>query len=134
MAGVDVEFENAKLVPLELAIHVCVDPAYRRDEVEQALLLLFSDQRLPDGSLGLFYPDRFTIGDPVYLSPLYTAAQETDGVVSVDVTVFQRADLPGGDGIANGYLKPGRTETFTLRNNPDFPEQGTFTLSVDGGR
>ena len=54
--------------------------------------------------------------------------------MSVDVTTFQRADLPGGDSIKKGYLKPGRTEAFTLRNNPDFPERGTFTLTVDGGR
>jgi hypothetical protein len=134
MAGVDVDFENARLIPLELAMHVCVDPAYRQAEVQQALLERFSDRLLPDGSVGVFYPDNFTLGDPVYLGPFYAAAQAIAGVVSVDITVFQRADLPGGDGIKNGYLKPGRAEAFTLRNNPDFPEQGTFTLTVDGGR
>jgi hypothetical protein len=134
MAGVDVDFENARLIPLELAMHVCVDPTYRQAEVQAALMQRFSDQQLPDGSFGIFYPDNFKLGDPVYLSPIYAAAQSIAGVVSVDVTTFQRADLPGGDGIKNGYLKPGRTEAFTLRNNPDFPEQGTFTLTVDGGR
>jgi hypothetical protein len=134
MAGVDVDFENARLIPLELAMHVCVDPAYRQAEVQAALLQRFSDQQLPDGSLGVFYPDNFKLGDPFYLSPIYAAAQSITGVVSVDVTTFQRADLPGGDGIKKGYLKPGRTEAFTLRNNPDFPERGAFTLTVDGGR
>jgi len=134
MAGVDVDFENAHLIPLELAMHVCVDPTYRQADVQVALMQRFSDQQLPDGSLGVFYPDNFKLGEPVYLGPIYAAAQSIAGVVSVDVTTFQRADLPGGDGIKNGYLKPGRTEAFTLRNNPDFPEQGTFTLTVDGGR
>jgi hypothetical protein len=134
MAGIDVDFENARLIPLELAMHVCVDPFYRRADVQQALLERFSDRRLPDGSLGVFYPDNFTLGDPVYLGPIYAAAQSIAGVVSVDIPTFQRADLPGGDGINNGYLKPGRTEAFTLRSNPDFPEQGVFTLTVDGGR
>ena len=134
MAGVDVDFENAHLIPLELAMHVCVDPTYRQADVQAALMQRFSDQQLPDGSFGVFYPDNFKLGEPVYLSPIYAAAQSMAGVVSVDVTTFQRADLPGGDGIKNGYLKPGRTEAFTLRNNPDFPEQGTFTLTVDGGR
>jgi hypothetical protein len=134
MAGVDVDFENARFVALELEMHVCVDPAYRRAEVQLALLARFSDRQLPDGSLGVFYPDNFTLGDPVYLGPLYAAAQSIPGVLSVDVTTFQRADKPGGDGITKGYLKPGRTEAFTLRNNPDFPERGTFKLTVDGGR
>jgi hypothetical protein len=134
MAGLDVEFENARLIPLELAMHVCVDPSYRRAEVQAALLDRFSDRRLAGGSLGVFYPDNFTLGDPVYLSPMIAAAQSIAGVVSVDITTFQRADQPGGDGIKNGYLKPGRTEVFTLRNNPDFPERGTFALTVDGGR
>jgi hypothetical protein len=134
MAGVDVEFEDVTRIPLELAMHVCVDPTYRRDEVEQALLHVFSDQRLPDGSVGIFYPDRFTIGDPVYLGPFYPGAQQIPGVISVKITTFQRADQPGPKGLRDGYLTPGATEAFILRNNPDFPEWGTFTLTVDGGR
>jgi hypothetical protein len=134
MAGVDVDFENARLIPLELEMHVCVDPTYRQADVQAALMQRFSDQQLPNGSFGVFYPDNFKLGQPVYLSPIYAAAQSIAGVVSVDVTKFQRADLPGGDGIKNGYLKPRRTDAFTLRNNPDFPEEGIFTLTVDGGR
>ena len=134
MAGVDVEFEDVRRIPLELAMHVCVDPWYRQDEVTQVLLQRFSDQVLPDGSRGVFYPDNFTISDPVYLAPLYAAAQSIAGVASVEVTTFQRADRPGNDGITRGYLTPERAEAFILRNNPDYPEQGTFTLTVDGGR
>jgi hypothetical protein len=33
-----------------------------------------------------------------------------------------------------GFLTPATTEAFTLRNDPNFPERGTFTLTVDGGR
>jgi hypothetical protein len=134
MAGVDVGFEDVRRIPLELAMHVCVDPWFRRDEVTQALLVKFSDRILPDGSQGVFYPDNFTIGDPVYLAPIIAAAQSMAGVVSVDIITFQRADRPGGDGLAKGYLTPEATEAFVLRNNPDFPEQGIFTLTVDGGR
>jgi hypothetical protein len=134
MAGLDVDFENARLIPLELGMHVCVDPSYRQSDVQQVLIEKFSDRILPDGSKGVFYPDNFTLGDPVYLSPFYAAAQAISGVVSVTVDVFRRSDQPNGDGIAAGYLKPGRAEAFTLRNNPDFPEQGLFTLTLDGGR
>jgi hypothetical protein len=134
MAGLDVEFENVTLIPLELAMHVCVDPKYRRDEVAQALLARFSDRVLPDGTKGIFHPDNFAMGQPVYVSPFYRAAQAVPGVVSVDVTLFGRSDIPGSTGLTKGYLMPERAEAFTLLNNPDFPERGTFTLTVDGGR
>ena len=46
--------------------------------------------RLPDGTVGAFYPDNFTFGQTVYLSPIYAAVQDTEGVQSVTVTRFQR--------------------------------------------
>ena len=39
---------------------------------------------LPDGRRGLFHPDNFTFGQPVYLSRLYAAAHAVDGVDSVE--------------------------------------------------
>lgn len=134
MAGLDVEVENAKRVALELVLHVCVDPSYRRDVLEQALLTRFSDKVLADGSRGVFHPDNFLIGKSVYLSPMVAAAQRLPGVVSVEAVTFQRSDRPVSDGLTDGYLTPGRGEVFVLRNNPDLPEQGVFTLQTDGGR
>lgn len=134
MAGNDVEFENVKLVPIDMVMHVCVNPDYRRDEVQQALLTLFSDSILPDGTEGFFYPDRFLMGAPYYLGPLIAAAQNVTGVASVEVTTFQRSDAPGPAGLTAGYLTAAINEAFTLRNDANYPERGTFSLSVDGGR
>ena len=39
-----------------------------------ALLDVFSARDLPDGRRGVFHPDNFTFGQPVYLSRLYAAA------------------------------------------------------------
>ncbi len=134
MAGNDVEFANVKLVAIDVVMHVCVDPDYRRDEVQQALLTLFSDGILPDGTEGFFYPDRFLMGAPYYLGPLIAAAQNVTGVQSVQITTFQRSDTPGDAGLTAGYLTAAIDEAFTLRNDPNYPERGTFTLTVDGGR
>jgi hypothetical protein len=49
---------------------------------------------LPDGRRGVFHPDNFTFGQPVYLSQIYAAAQAIDGVASVDVTQFERQGRP----------------------------------------
>jgi hypothetical protein len=134
MAGNDVEFENVKLVALDVAMHVCVDPDYRRDEVTLALVTLFSSGLLPDGTPGFFYPDRFVMGQTYYLGPLIAAAQNVPGVASVEILTFQRSDAPGNAGLAAGFLTPAINEAFTLRNDPNYPERGTFTLTVDGGR
>jgi hypothetical protein len=134
MAGNDVEFENVKLVALDIVMHVCVDPNYRQDEVQLALLTLFSDGILADGTEGFFYPDRFVMGQTYYLGPVIAAAQDVTGVTSVEITTFQRSDTPGNAGLLAGFLTPATTEAFTLRNDPNFPERGTFTLTVDGGR
>jgi len=94
MAGHDLEIDSPQYVPLEIEMFVCVKPDYFRSDVEAALLDIFSNRVLPDGSKGLFQPDFFTFGQTVYLSPLYAAAQAVAGVASVDINVFQRDEWP----------------------------------------
>ena len=57
---------------------VCVKPDYFRSHVKEGLRDLFSSRTLPDGRRGVFHPDNFTFGQPVYLSSLYAAAQSVD--------------------------------------------------------
>jgi hypothetical protein len=133
MAGTDVDVEPARIVPVELTLRVRVDGAHRIEEVRAALYALFTDGTRPDGTPGLFDPDAILMGARLYLSPFVAAARDLPGVAAVDVTRFARADA-SEDGLAKGYLAAHRTEVFALRNNPDFPERGTFTLLLDGGR
>ena len=74
---------------LQIALTVCVDPAYFQSDVEKALSDVLGSRILPDGTKGLFYPDNFTFGQTVYLSPIYAAARKVAGVRSVVATVFQ---------------------------------------------
>jgi hypothetical protein len=134
MAGCDLEIDGPRYVPLEIEMMVCVLDGYFRADVERALLDVFSNHTLPDGRRGVFHPDNFTLGQTVFLSPLYAAAQSVPGVASVLVTVFQRRDTPGRAGLDQFQLPMSRLEIARLSNDPDFPERGVFRLTMGGGK
>ena len=135
LAGHALEFRTPLLVPLELAMTVCVEPAVPRDVVQEHLQLLFSGRRLADGSLGLFHPDRFSFGEPIRLSRLTAAAQGVAGVRHVDITAFKRRGAPGaGAAITTGSLELGALEVAVLANDPNFPDRGHVALTMTGGR
>lgn len=133
LAGQDIDIDNPKLVALDIDMRVSVEPDYFRSDVQRALLALFSNRILPDGRRGLFHPDHFSFGQPVYLSPLYAAAQAVAGVRSVVITRFQRLDNRGGDALAQGFLPLGRLEIARCDNDPNFPDRGVLRLVLEGG-
>ncbi len=133
-AGHDLEVDTPRYVPLEIDMQVCAKRDYFRAEVAQALLEVFSAHDLPDGRRGVFHPDNFSFGQPVYLSHLYAAAYAVDGVESVKVTGFQRRDTPDPKPLADGQLTFDRLEIAQLDNDPSRPERGLFRLQVDGGK
>lgn len=134
MAGHDLEVDAPRLVSLEVELFVCVKPDYFRTHVQAGLLEVFSNRILPDGRRGVFHPDNFTFGQPVYLSKLYAAAQAVEGVDSVQVTVFQRQGITSNAALDAGKLELGRLEIARLDNDPNFPEHGVFRLKLDGGK
>ena len=97
---------------------------------------MFSNRRLPDGTRGIFHPDNFSFGQPVYLSPLYAAAMAVEGVAAVKITTFQRqaAPDPGQVALRAGSLTLGRLEIVRLDNDPNYPEHGVFRLDVEDGK
>ncbi|MGZ9188034.1 MAG: putative baseplate assembly protein, partial [Candidatus Binatia bacterium] len=134
MAGHDIEIDGPLPVSLEIAMHVCADPAYFRADVKRELVELFSTREFADGRLGLFHPDNFTFGQTVYLSPLIAAAQAVAGVTSVQIDKFQRQGRPDNKPLAAGKLELGRLEIARCDNDGNFPEHGVFNLSVGGGK
>jgi len=134
MAGHDVDLERPHFAPLDVVMTVCVKRDYFISAVEFALREVFSNRAFPDGRLGMFHPDRFSFGEPVYLSVLYAAAQNVDGVDSVQITKFQRQGVDSDLAIHNGQLDLGPLEIARLDNDPNFPENGVFTLDMRGGR
>ncbi len=134
MAGHDIEVEGPQFVPLEIDMRVCVQLEYFRSDVKQNLLQVFSSIDLTDGRRGLFHPDRFTFGQPVYLSVIVAAAQAVAGVAGVELTTFRRQGRPETDARASGILKMQRTEIARLDNDPDFPDRGVFNMQLEGGK
>jgi len=134
MMGYDLEVDGPIYVPLELELEVCVTPEYFRSAVRAALLTVLSSRTLPDGTRGLFHPDNFTFGQPVYLSRIYAAVSSVPGVQSAQVTRFQIQDQPASSGLAAGKLTLGRLEIAQLQNNPSFPKRGVFRLTMKGGK
>jgi baseplate J-like protein len=134
MAGHDLEFDDPVFVPLEIELHVCVAPDYFRADVKRALLEVFTSGPRRDGQPGLFHPDRFIFGQPVYLGPLYAAAHDVPGVASAEFTVFGRQGDTDTTALEEGQIRLGRLEVARLDNNADFPERGVFRLHLDGGK
>ncbi|MGH9908968.1 MAG: putative baseplate assembly protein [Pyrinomonadaceae bacterium] len=132
--GHDLEVQPARYVPLRIEMKVCVLPHYLRGHVQAALLQVFSNRTLPDGTLGFFHPDNLTFAEGIYLSKLVAAAQAVTGVESVEITTLQRlGDLAYGE-LEEGILKLGPLEVAQLDNDPNFPERGVLKISLRGGR
>ena len=134
LAGHDVEFRDPMYVALDVALDVCIEEGYFRGDVKAALLDILSSRRRIDGSLGLFHPDRFSFGQPVYLSPILAAARQVAGVSSADVVVFRRLGSSDTRARDEGQLLLGPNEIARLDNDPDRPDYGRLVVSLAGGQ
>jgi predicted phage baseplate assembly protein len=125
MAGYDLEVDGPRFVPLEVALHVCVEPEHFRSHVNAAVL---------DVLRAYFHPDNFTFGQPVHLSAIVAAAQAVPGVESVTAQTFQRQRDPASAALDAGVLAMGRLEVARLDDDPNFPEHGVLTVTTGGGK
>jgi len=134
MAGHDLDVDSPRYVPLEIDMQVCARRDYFRADVKRALLDVLSSRTLADGAKGIFHPDNFTFGQPLFLSRLYAAAYAVDGVESAKVSLFQRLGTPDPKPLTDGRLDFARLEIARLDNDPSLPERGVFRLDVGGGK
>ena len=125
LAGHDVEIDAPAYVALDVSLHVCTKPGYFAADVQRRLLAVFST-----AASGFFHPDRFSFGDPVYLSALVAAAMAVPGVSHVEPLRFQRLGrLPAGE-IGAGRIAMARLEIARLDNDPNAPENGRIRFEV----
>lgn len=137
MAGVDVEVTQPVFVPLLVGLFVCPAAGYLAADVERALLEVLSARPLPGGATGLFHPDRFTFGQPLYVSDVVATAMAVPGVAWVDVTGFARlADPPSATAVnlAAGVIRVGSREVLQCDSDPNNPDAGRVDLVIGGGR
>jgi hypothetical protein len=135
MAGHDVAFNDPVHVPLEIDVTVCVRADHFRSHVHAALLDVLGTRTLSDGRRGMFHPDAFTFGQPVYLSPIYAAIRGVAGVETAEITRFHRQGRPdAGRALRSGVMRLNRLEIARLDNDRNFPERGVLRLALHGGK
>ena len=132
--GHDLDVVPASYVPIALAMDVCVLPHAINGGVKAELLACPGRPQALRRPPGFFHPDNLTLGDGVWVSKLVAAAKSVDGVDAVKVTKLRRLDGPGAGAPAAGVLVLGPMEIPQLDNDPNFPEHGSLTLNVAGGR
>jgi hypothetical protein len=133
-AGYDIEIDPPIYVPLEIALEIGVDPAHFRAHVEEAIAEALSDCAIRDRTVGFFHPDRFTFGQPLYLSDLCAAVERVEGVESVVVTKLKPFAGSAGQELVQGFVAAGRLEILRLDNDPNYPENGVLELTMRGGK
>ena len=133
MAGYDLEIDAPRVVPLDIAMTVCVERGRFRADVKEALLETFSNRELSDGALGFFHPDNLTFGQPVYLSQVVAVAMEVPGVRWVNTTAFHPWGRSQADELDEGMIATDRLEIALLDNDPNAPENGKIEFTMEGG-
>ncbi|MBN3951444.1 MAG: hypothetical protein HWQ38_35235 [Nostoc sp. NMS7] len=132
--GHDVIVQQAAYVCLDIAMRVDLQFDYLRGHLKAALLDIFSNRILSDGRRGFFHPDNLTFGQGIALSQIVAIASTIPGVESVSITKLERLFAGSNHEIEAGFLTIGSSEIARLDNNPNFPENGKFTLDLRGGR
>jgi predicted phage baseplate assembly protein len=134
LAGQDIELEPPQYVSLRIELTVCVDPDYFQADVERSLLQVLGSRLLPNGQKGLFYPESFTFGQTIYLSPIYAAARKVAGVRSVVASIFEPQGVPTTIYLGKGEIPLGPFQIARLDNDPSLPDHGQLTLVIQGGK
>lgn len=139
LSGYDIQISGPIYVPVDLALQISVLPGFQRNDVEEALLQVFSSGTLADGSNGFFHPDNFTFGDNLFTSRIYAAAAAVPGVQSVTITRLARAHSAQSGAetnanLAQGFLSAGTDEVIRLDNDRNFPENGTLSVTIVGAQ
>lgn len=121
-------------VAIDLTIEICATASALRADVEAAVLARLGGADRTGDTAGFFFADRFTFGTPLYRSALEAAIQRVAGVNGVlSITYRQR-------GVTTGWLDLplvfplGADRILRIDNDPDWPERGTITVVVEGGR
>ena len=140
MAGMDLEVRGPTYAPLDISLSVCLHPGYLPEQVHRMLVRRFSAGRQSDGSLGFFHPDRFSFGQPVYMSAVLAAASEVPGVRWLDTSPtapgvqpphrFKRLWAPDGGSLAAGRIHIGQLEIARCDSDPSMPEHGQIRFWV----
>lgn len=132
--GHEVRVGAARRVIPQLTLAVKVGKHVIKSQVRDQLNLLFSNGRLPDGSLAFFHPDQLSFGEGVHISRIVSAALQIEGVEDAQVTALHRRDSGPTDELDSGLLRLQPPEIIRFDNDPNRPGFGALELNLTGGR
>lgn len=132
--GHDLEVDQARYVPLDVAIHVCVKPHYARGAVKAELIKRFGTGTFAGGALGFFHPDSLSFGGGIYISRMIALARAIEGIQDATVTRLSRLGEPSSEPPEGGVLEMGAFEVARCDSDPNSPENGRIEFIVEGGR
>ena len=129
MAGVDVELAPPVYVPLlDRAGRLRAAGIRRRPRRARCCAELSAATACPTAGSGFFHPDRFTFGQPLYVSDVVATAMAVPGVAWVDVRTVRPARRAGpgldGEALAAGRIDVAAARGAALRQRPGQPRGG----------
>lgn len=124
----------ARYVPLTIVVDVCVKPDHQRAHVRSALGDAFASGLRADGRPGFFHPDNLRFRSSVDVSEIVAVAQAVDGVQWCRVSKLERLGEGDAGEIDAGSLAVASVEIPRVDSRPGFPEDGSITFKMDGGR
>lgn len=134
IAGFDLEIRPPRFVALEIDLDLCVCREHFRSEVARVVAEELSNRVLPDLRRGFLHPDNFGFGEAVYLSRLYAAIEDVEGVDSVVVRRFRRFGERDRGELRQGVMEMGPWEIARLDNDASFMENGVLRITALGGK
>jgi hypothetical protein len=134
LAGYDLDVRSAEYVPLQIEVHLCVDPDHFRADVVQAVFRALGTGVDLARRPAFFNRANWTFGQPVYLSRLYAAIDAVQGVDSAEVTVFQRYGRLAQGELLNGVIPMGPWEIARLDNDANRKENGVLIIDAADGK
>jgi hypothetical protein len=129
MAGYESYVPSPQYVSLDLVVGVCALPTAFRGNVEASLLT-----SLGSGPTGFFNPNNFTFGQPLELSTLEAAIQQTYGVAGVTCVRYRVRGRNSGFVRMGDTVSVGIDEIIRCDNDPSLAEHGTLQVVVEGGK
>jgi hypothetical protein len=131
--GHDLRVGQARRVNVDLALRVCVLPAFDRVTVRTAILEALGTEPLVNGNPAFFDPDRLTFGTDIHASAIVGIVQTIPGVESVTVTALQRQFEGDAGELDAGILELAALEVAQLDRTAR-TASGRLRLDMRGGR
>lgn len=130
LAGTALRILPARYLPLDIALTIYSRPSALPLDIERSLRLAFSSV----DPAGFFAADRFTFGQPVFLSEVITRASSVSGVARVDVRRFGRWNQPPLGEIDAGRIQPDPLEIVRADSAAGAPQLGGIEFMIERTR